>query len=254
MYQLEVNIKVPQMAVVTTITCGALLLLALGLKEVKWGSFKGEQIEFTEAMTIDLPLTAEMNAPSAPAQGIMVAKDTIFNEPNPDLLIFQIKNQSKITANALSSFLNGLGSTSFSTFSSSDIKTSARVASAGKPTTGNVQEQTINYAAMAPQKEAAKVEAKEQIINHNELKKMIAAHQKSFQQCYENSLLKDDLLSGNATVLLKIGGKADVSFKGIGKEVTKSELRNCLSHRAVAMNFSNEYQGKSVRFSLFFNN
>ena len=247
MYNFEFNFKLSQTTVIALCTLTGVILTTVAFKDIHFRPMAHETAGISEAMAVDMDLTVQMQGST---QSIVptVVKDTMFNETHPDLIIFKLKKTSKVAPQGLDNFFSRLGNQNFASVSSSQLKNvtsgSSKVAAA---------ESTINYRAMNEKKQEEKA-APTEVINHNELKNIIASHQQVFQRCYEASLLKDELLSGNASIVLSIGKNANVSFKGIGQESIKNELQKCLSQKALAMDFSNQYRGKAVKFSLFFNN
>ena len=247
MYKFELNLKLSQTTVITFCTLVGVILSTVALKNYQINLFSGNTAKKSEALAVDMNLTVELNRTEG-AQAPRIESDTMFNEPNPDLMIFKWKSAKKEAPQGLENFFTRLSAQRVANVSSTQLKS----AQANKKSITSA-EQTINYQAMKekPKEEMPALPGK---VDHSELKNIIASHQQVFQRCYEDSLLKDELLSGNASIVLNIGKKAEVSFKGVGQETIKNELRKCLSQKAVAMDFSNQYKGKAVKFSLFFNN
>lgn len=197
-------------------------------------------------MVVDMDLSARINGQAA-SQSAAVADNTLFHETDPDLVIFRLKKNNQNNESNLNNFFTRLAQSQFSGVSASQLKNAVATTKTASPSA-----RTINYRAMNDNQVQEKI--KPEVVNHSELKNIIASNQQVFQRCYEENLLKDELLSGNASIVLNIGKSANVMFKGIGQENIKKELQKCLSKRALAMNFSNQYQGKAIKFSLFFNN
>jgi hypothetical protein len=247
MYKFELNLKLSQTTVITFCTLIGLALSTIALENYQINLFAADIAKTSEALAVDMDLTVELKR-TADTQAPRIESDTMFNEPNPDLMIFKWKTAKKEAPQGLDNFFTRLSAQRVANVSSSQLK-SAKAATQGITSS----QQTINYQAMK-EKPKELVPALSAKVDHSELKNIIASHQQVFQRCFEDSLLKDELLSGNASIVLNIGKKAEVSFKGVGQETIKNELRKCLSQKAVAMDFSNQYKGKAVKFSLFFNN
>jgi hypothetical protein len=247
MYKFEMNLKLSQTTVITFCTLIGVAFTTVALKSYHFDLYTNTASKHTEALAVDMDLTIELNR-SANAHTPNIESHTMFDEPNPDLMIFKWKNAKKEAPKMLNDFFSQLSAQRIASVSRTQLKSAQNDKNATSTT-----EETINYHAMKdrPKELPTSLVAK---VNHTELKKIIASNQQVFQRCYEDSLLKDELLSGNASIVLNIGKKADVSFKGVGQETIKNELRKCLSQKAVAMDFSNQYRGKAVKFSLFFNN
>lgn len=241
------NLKLSQTTAITFLTLLSVAITTVALRNYRIGLFTNQISKNSEALEVDMDLTVKLNK-AVGAQAATIESYTMFNEPNPDLMIFKWKNAKKDVPQGLDNFFSRLSAQRLANVSGTQLK-NARTSPPGIKSS----EQTINYQAMKerPKDQAPTSSAK---VDHTELKKIIASHQQVFQRCYEESLLKDELLSGNASIVLNIGKKADVSFKGVGQETIKNELRKCLSQKAIAMDFSDEYRGRAVKFSLFFNN
>ena len=109
----------------------------------------------------------------------------------------------------------------------------------------------INYKKLFKKK--FEKEKKSALLNQKQLRQKVVSHYPSFQVCYEKALLKDELLSGNAEVVLRIGAGGNVNFKGLGRKGSINELKSCLVGVGKKIKFEKVHLGKTVKFSLFFN-
>ena len=97
---------------------------------------------------------------------------------------------------------------------------------------------------------------REGIMNNQALMKVIDKHIFYFRECYEEALLKDDKLTVNAHFLLRLNKtkvkSAKVDLIGKGGLTSKRKMSNCLSAQSKTLNFADNKQSVSVKFSLIF--
>ena len=103
---------------------------------------------------------------------------------------------------------------------------------------------------------AAAGNMRKRVMNNQALMKVIDKHIFYFRECYEQALLKDEKLTVNAHFLLKLSKAkvrtAQVDLVGRGGFSSKKQMSHCLSAQSKNLNFADNKQNVSVKFSLIF--
>ena len=97
---------------------------------------------------------------------------------------------------------------------------------------------------------------KEGVMNHRDLMKVIDKHVFHFRECYEQALLRDEELTVNAHFLLRMNKayvqSAKINLIGKGGFTSKRQMSDCLTVQSKKLNFADNKQNLSVKFSLIF--
>lgn len=240
MYKHDLKLQISQTQVITTLVLCLFLLSVNLLPKIKFFPDLGQDNSQQEVFSVDMELTAQLQENKNHSQNT----DAAYAVKDPDLLMLKLKSAKYLSATNFDSFLKKIENMRKLENNSNNIKTAENTVSL--PT--KKQYSSINYNALI-----AKKSVDEKLVDHKDLKKVISKNYSAFQKCYESTLIKDELLSGNASIILNIGSKANVRFKGVGQAKYKKELESCLSNTALKINFPSQYRGNKVKFSLFFN-
>lgn len=245
MYRFELKLHISQLLIVSILTVVVLGVITYATGFIDLSRDDTTIIEENlETFDVDLELTTQIAAAN---NGESIQTDAAYLEDDPDLLMLKLKSPKYVSATDFNSFLKKMANKTGSGKSASTIQTQ-NISSTSTSTQTNKAASTINYNALASNEDPDS-----QSLSHKELKQVVAKNYSVFQKCYEKSLVKDELLSGNASVILNIGKKANVSFKGVGQEKVKEELKRCISKKAIQLPFPKKLRGNKIKFSLYFN-
>lgn len=240
MYQKELKVQIsPSVLGLVATALISLVFLAIA-PYINLDSFKIITKNDEETFEVDLELSAQMMAQKQDQNQINM--DASYLEKNPDLIVMKIRSEKYIANSSFEDFLSKISSKQVFEQKVEKVNSKNTLVIA-KSNTNN----TVNYQALLSNKDYD-----DETLDTSALKGFIAKNQEVFQACYEKTLIKDQLLSGNASILLNIGKSAKVNFKGIGQAQYKKELEDCLSQKAVRINFPSQFRGNKVKFNLFF--
>jgi hypothetical protein len=239
MYKHELKINLSQSSIITFIVLVSFISITMNLKYINFFSQKETDTQTQEIFAVDLDISAQVQK-----QNSKIETDAAYLETDPDLLMLKLRPAKYLANSTFDSFLKKLSGKNVQTLSQNDIKTQTVDLSQSK----KVSSSSVNYNAILN-----KEDNEDKVVSYKDLKSVISKNYGIFQKCYENVLIKDELLSGNASILLKIGSSAKVNFKGVGQNQYKKELESCLANKAKTIHFPATYKGNKIKFSLFFN-
>ncbi len=245
MYKIQIKFNLSQIFLITVATLISTGILVAFLNTIDFTTLKFTSNENLKTFDVDLELSSQIHASNTEAQAAIL--DASYLETNPDLYILKIKSEKYVTASSLDNFLKKMAvmKDGLVISNASSIKTEQIDVYGKSETKTNT---TVNYSALLE-----KENMDDQQVSHKDLKAVISNNYSIFKKCYEKSLIKDELLSGNATVILDIGKSASVTFKGVGQEQVKNEFKSCIESNAISIKFPSQHIGSRIKFSLFFN-
>lgn len=112
--------------------------------------------------------------------------------------------------------------------------------------------QASNHNISPPNYNAFLSQNEKQAMNDEQLRAIINSNQSLFRGCYNKMLIKDNLLSGIATITIATNGRGSSTFKGVGRTKVINELKECLDNQASKIDLSKIDLTKAIRFSLNF--
>lgn len=228
MYKLELKFDLPLMLMSFPVVVMLILFVAGGYEFYQeltsMNLNKNVQVDTDEKMfKVDLQSTVALNNMDNNIEGLGV--------DNAEMYILKLERKKTGLSSLLSKLKTQKNNKLFKVTNKNNVETNNKI--------------LPNYNAFLSREEKV-------AMNEKMIKDLITSKKHLFKDCYNKMLLKDELLSGYATITISSLGRGHSIFKGVGRTKVVNELKNCLNSQVTKIDLSKIKITKVIRFSLNF--